>query len=64
MASDIMRWFDVHPGNMDDDVVLVKNEIRMLAIWLDRNLPDGAEKRVALRKLLEAKDAACRAALE
>lgn len=35
-----------------------------LACLLDDQLPDGAEKSVALRKLLEAKDAAVRAALD
>lgn len=33
------------------------------AVALDGTLPDGPEKTVALRKLLEAKDAAVRAAL-
>ena len=64
MASDLMRWFDVHEGNVDDRVVRVKQNIRTIAYWLDDNLPDGAEKTVALRRLLDAKDAACRAALE
>jgi hypothetical protein len=59
-----MRWFDVHEGNVDDRVVRVKQNIRTIAYWLDDNLPDGAEKTVALRRLLDAKDAACRAALE
>ena len=35
-----------------------------LANWAEENLPDGAEKSVAQRKLLEAKDAAVRAKLE
>lgn len=35
-----------------------------LAQDVDDKLPDGAEKSVALRKLLEAKDAAVRAALD
>lgn len=33
------------------------------AEWLAQNVPDGPEKSVALRKLLEAKDAAVRACL-
>lgn len=32
-----------------------------LALELDANLPDNEEKRMALRKLLEAKDCAVRA---
>lgn len=35
-----------------------------LAVWTDVNLPAGPEKSTALRKLLEAKDAAVRAALD
>lgn len=35
-----------------------------LAGALDENLPDGPEKSTALRKLLESKDAAVRAALD
>lgn len=35
-----------------------------LACLLDDHLPPGAEKAVALRKLLEAKDAAVRSALD
>lgn len=35
-----------------------------LAGELDAELPDGPEKTVALRKLLEAKDAGVRAALD
>lgn len=31
-----------------------------LAAWIDNSLKDGSEKTVALRKLLEAKDAAVR----
>ena len=34
-----------------------------LAVQLDRELPNGAEKTVSFRKLLEAKDAAVRALL-
>jgi hypothetical protein len=35
-----------------------------LAAKVDVTLPDGAEKSTSLRKLLEAKDAAVRAALD
>ena len=34
-----------------------------LANWVEENLPDGAEKSAGMRKLLEAKDCACRASL-
>ena len=39
-------------------------EFYALAIRLDVTLPDGSEKTTALRKLLEAKDAGVRAALD
>jgi hypothetical protein len=35
-----------------------------LATWAEENLPAGPEKTVCLRKLLEAKDAAVRTALD
>lgn len=34
-----------------------------LARWMENNLPDGAEKTTAMRKLLEAKDCAVRSTL-
>lgn len=34
-----------------------------LATWVQENVPDGAEKTVGLRKLLEAKDCFVRAVL-
>ena len=41
----------------------VSQEFSQLAHWVDLSLPDGAEKSVCLRKLLEAKDCAVRARL-
>lgn len=35
-----------------------------LAAWLEDNLPSGPERSVALRKLLEGKDCAVRAAMD
>ena len=34
-----------------------------LALWIEKDLPRNAERTVALRKLLESKDAAVRAKL-
>lgn len=34
-----------------------------LALYIDSNLPDNTEKSTALRKILEAKDCAVRAAI-
>ena len=41
----------------------VSQKFSDLAHGLERDLPDGPEKSVALRKLLEGKDAAVRASL-
>lgn len=42
----------------------VSRLFHVLADTLDAHLPDGPEKSVALRKLLESKDAAVRSALD
>jgi hypothetical protein len=57
----LLRFFDYShlPQNLQDVSTLFYD----LAHQLEDNLPDGAEKTVALRKLLEAKDAAVRAKL-
>ncbi len=59
---DLMRWFDgshlTHPA-MRQQV----DEYQVLASQLDTLLPPSAEKTVALRKLVESKDAAVRAIL-
>lgn len=41
----------------------ISQQFQATAIWLEENLPDGPEKTTALRKLLEGKDCAVRAAL-
>ena len=41
----------------------VSRQFKTVAFALANDLPDGPEKSVALRKLLESKDAAVRAAL-
>jgi hypothetical protein len=57
-ASPILRYFSyLHlPSHLQD----VSKPFGDLAIWIEDNLPAGPEKSVALRKLLEAKDAAVR----
>lgn len=63
MATPIMRYFDfahLRPGPLLDTSHL----FAALAQDLDQRLPNGAEKSTALRKLLESKDAAVRAALD
>jgi hypothetical protein len=58
-ASPIIRYFDyLHlPPHLRE----VSKMFHTLAYALERELPDGPEKSVALRKLLEGKDAAVRA---
>lgn len=63
MTAPILRYFEfshLPHGIMRD----TSEEFRVLAIKVDNSLPDGAEKSTSLRKLLEAKDAAVRAALD
>lgn len=61
--SPILRYFaaDHLPDGPLRDVSL---RFRKLALRLEEELPPGAEKSTTLRKLLEAKDAAVRAALD
>lgn len=40
----------------------VSKEFHSTAHWMDENVPDGPEKTAGLRKLLEGKDCAVRAA--
>mgnify|MGYP007112272844 CR=1 FL=1 len=58
---DILRFFDFRhlSGTLREVSALCCD----LAHTLEEILPDGPEKSVALRKILEAKDAAVRAAL-
>lgn len=59
--SDILRFFSF--AHLPEHLQNVSRPFCATAEWVDQNLPAGAEKAVALRKLLEAKDAAVRAAL-
>jgi hypothetical protein len=62
MPSTTIKWFQWEhlPLRLQE----VSKKYAELAQWVEENLPDGAEKSVAQRKLLEAKDAAVRAKLE
>lgn len=61
MSSSIMKYFAYEhlPAHLQE----VSKPIGDLARQMDESLPDGAEKSVGLRKLLEAKDALVRAKL-
>lgn len=58
----IMRYFE--NKHLPENLQGVSKQFRTLAWWVQDNLPDGPEKSVTLRKLLEAKDAAVRSALD
>lgn len=62
MSNPIMKYFEYDhlPIALSD----VSGHVYELAHRMDEELPDGAEKSTGLRKLLEAKDAFVRAALE
>lgn len=59
---DILRYFEY--GHLPEAQQSVARPFRNLAHLVARNLPEGAERAVALRKLLEGKDAAVRASLD
>jgi hypothetical protein len=59
--NQILRWFEF--DHLRDDLRVVSQPFFVLASHIDETLPNGPEKSVALRKLLESKDAAVRAAL-
>lgn len=62
MPSTTIKWFKY--DHLPEPLKTVAQRYAELAEWAEANLPDGAEKSVAQRKLLEAKDAAVRAKLE
>ena len=62
MASPIMRFFTFE--HLPEPLKEVSRVCAVLALQMDINLPDCAEKSAGLRKLLEAKDAFVRAALD
>ena len=62
MPSTTIKWFTYE--HLPPHLREVAQKYAELANWVEENLPDGAEKSVAQRKLLEAKDAGVRAKLE
>lgn len=56
-----MRFFEY--DHLRADLQEIAAEFYHLASWIEEELPSSAERTVALRKLLESKDAAVRAAL-
>lgn len=62
MSAPILRYFEFAHLNAGP-LRATSMKFHALATDVDETLPDGPEKSTALRKLLEAKDAAVRAAL-
>jgi hypothetical protein len=56
----MLRWFTFE--HLPIDLQVVSAQYCHTAVWTVRNLRAGPERTVALRKLLEAKDAAVRQA--
>lgn len=65
MPSPIMKYFTYIETTPEkrEEVQRLRDEFKEMAEMIERDLPDGPEKSVALRKLIEAKDAAVRAIL-
>lgn len=62
MSNPILRYFEYE--HLKTPLQGVSQQFHELAHRLDAQLPPNAETSTALRKLLEAKDAAVRAALD
>lgn len=62
MSNPILKFFVY--SHLPPALAPVSARFCELATWIDSTLPDGTEKSTALRKLLEGKDAAVRAAVE
>ena len=61
-ARGILQYFNF--DHLPPHLAMVAEPFQTLAFDVVVGLPDGPEKSVALRKLLESKDAAVRAALD
>ena len=57
----LMQFFSF--AHLPEHLQKVSGIFYTTAEWVNQNLPDNPEKTVALRKLLEAKDCAVRAAI-
>jgi hypothetical protein len=57
----IFRYFS--SAHLPEKLAATSRKFEEVAQWLIQNVPDSAERQVALRKLLEGKDAAVRAML-
>jgi len=62
MTNRLMKWFNALELGIETPTV--NREVKKLADFLDRELVEGPEKTVALRKLMEVRDNAIRAVIE
>jgi len=62
MVSPILKYFEY--GHLPEKLRVVSAHVGTVAMIMEDALPDGPEKSAGLRKLLEAKDAFVRAALD
>lgn len=57
-SEPILQFFSF--GHLPAHLAQISRPFHELAVWITMNLPRNPERTVALRKLLEAKDAAVR----
>ncbi len=62
MNDALLRWFEF--AHLPPSLQLVSRQFSVLALSICQSLPPCAERTVALRTLLESKDAAVRAAIQ
>jgi hypothetical protein len=60
-SESLLRWFEF--AHLPPPLQTISRQFALLATGLCADLPACAERTVALRKLLESKDAAVRAAI-
>lgn len=59
MIDPMLKWFDF--AHLPKHLQSISEKFCDLAVFINEEIPTGPERAVALRKLLEAKDAAVRA---
>lgn len=62
--TNLLRYFDTSKRTQNKNIRTIAVAFEAMARTAEEFLPEGAEKTVAMRKLLESKDAACRSALD
>lgn len=62
--TNLLRYFDTSKRTQNENIRTIALAFEAMARTAEEFLPEGSEKTVTMRRLLEAKDAACRAALD